>query len=555
MVGVPGRSKGCHTCRRRKVKCDLQRPECERCARSSILCDGYSRFPVFLNRTAQGLQKRAPLEEIQPKQNPASQAVSNRTVKNPDLAVGGAVPASSQQYLNGEAANGRIPQQVSDVTVILNRLQGVFVESYLPSNRRDGAGSASLWILDAICLSHPGPALESSFRALSTVRAGRERDNPAIAAQGRLFYGRALRELQVALSNPDLMGSDETLAACKMMALYEFFESTSNSIRGHQSHTYGTARLLRFQRPTVSETPLRGALKDNIVFSAMILCLQYRTTVPFADLLPYIQDWPGPKSTEQQLCHVGFRLAAIYEQIDQISVATSTDVKMYHVSNALKFCSIVSKDLSSWYRELLHEPAYPTSWPQFLSRFDAHGRMHEQQDEPQAAFSFPCLRLAHQMLGFWTFQMRLSTAVSLLHEISSKVGFDQTQTFDGTASQLPEPVPTLNDALFPNSDSAHEYMPLGIPHDAAHHVELATNIVRGTPYCLGHDMGLASAQRCIFYLNNALFTLRRHPCQMLTQCEELFHELAFDKGLHFARDILRVSGGSRDTQEPEAHGS
>lgn len=32
---------GCWTCRNRKVKCDLGRPQCNRCLKSKIKCEGY----------------------------------------------------------------------------------------------------------------------------------------------------------------------------------------------------------------------------------------------------------------------------------------------------------------------------------------------------------------------------------------------------------------------------------------------------------------------------------------------------------------------------------
>ncbi|KAL2859299.1 hypothetical protein BJX68DRAFT_261739 [Aspergillus pseudodeflectus] len=47
MVGVPGKSKGCNKCRRRKKGCDLQQPSCGQCRKSAIPCDGYSRATIW----------------------------------------------------------------------------------------------------------------------------------------------------------------------------------------------------------------------------------------------------------------------------------------------------------------------------------------------------------------------------------------------------------------------------------------------------------------------------------------------------------------------------
>ncbi|UNI24896.1 hypothetical protein JDV02_010615 [Purpureocillium takamizusanense] len=48
MVGVPGRSKGCSTCRRRKKGCDRRLPSCSQCLRLGLPCGGYSRDLVWV---------------------------------------------------------------------------------------------------------------------------------------------------------------------------------------------------------------------------------------------------------------------------------------------------------------------------------------------------------------------------------------------------------------------------------------------------------------------------------------------------------------------------
>ena len=43
MVGIPGQSKGCVTCRKRKIRCDEGKPTCLTCFRSRRTCEGYHR--------------------------------------------------------------------------------------------------------------------------------------------------------------------------------------------------------------------------------------------------------------------------------------------------------------------------------------------------------------------------------------------------------------------------------------------------------------------------------------------------------------------------------
>ncbi|KAI0190080.1 hypothetical protein F4808DRAFT_444991 [Astrocystis sublimbata] len=48
MVGVPGKYKGCNTCRTRRVKCDNTRPFCKKCIDYGRECAGYERETVFI---------------------------------------------------------------------------------------------------------------------------------------------------------------------------------------------------------------------------------------------------------------------------------------------------------------------------------------------------------------------------------------------------------------------------------------------------------------------------------------------------------------------------
>ncbi|KAH6662280.1 hypothetical protein B0J14DRAFT_496261 [Halenospora varia] len=54
MVGVAGKSKGCHTCIKRRVKCDETKPICKRCTKAGYTCSGYDRALRFLNSFQDG---------------------------------------------------------------------------------------------------------------------------------------------------------------------------------------------------------------------------------------------------------------------------------------------------------------------------------------------------------------------------------------------------------------------------------------------------------------------------------------------------------------------
>ncbi|KAJ5112807.1 hypothetical protein N7532_000852 [Penicillium argentinense] len=57
MGGIPWKSAGCQTCKTRKIKCDLTRPECTRCIKRGLSCPGYEKTLVFVHQTAVSRQE------------------------------------------------------------------------------------------------------------------------------------------------------------------------------------------------------------------------------------------------------------------------------------------------------------------------------------------------------------------------------------------------------------------------------------------------------------------------------------------------------------------
>ncbi|KAH7258800.1 hypothetical protein B0J15DRAFT_494408 [Fusarium solani] len=57
MVGVPGKFKGCETCRKRRLKCSNERPICKNCIARGRQCEGYERARVFITGTPEELGK------------------------------------------------------------------------------------------------------------------------------------------------------------------------------------------------------------------------------------------------------------------------------------------------------------------------------------------------------------------------------------------------------------------------------------------------------------------------------------------------------------------
>ncbi|KAK3301983.1 uncharacterized protein B0T15DRAFT_421602 [Chaetomium strumarium] len=92
MVGVPGKYKGCETCRLRRVKCDNQRPFCRKCIDGGRECAGYERETVFIIGTIedQGRCSSHPPRVVKPRRG--GKAASS----SPKAAAGSSSSSSSE---------------------------------------------------------------------------------------------------------------------------------------------------------------------------------------------------------------------------------------------------------------------------------------------------------------------------------------------------------------------------------------------------------------------------------------------------------------------------
>lgn len=173
---------------------------------------------MFLNRTAQGLEKRKRLEEAQPRQHPSPISVSPQSDNSHTTTL--IIEESKSDWGSDGIAYPVVPH-LNAANVMKKKFQSQFLETYLPANPNDGPGLYREWLCEVVALNHPGKVLEYSLHALCITRAGRIGNDQALVVQGNAAYGLALRELQKALLSPRLVAKDETLAACYLLSIYE----------------------------------------------------------------------------------------------------------------------------------------------------------------------------------------------------------------------------------------------------------------------------------------------------------------------------------------------
>ncbi|KAI9706217.1 MAG: hypothetical protein M1812_008247 [Candelaria pacifica] len=228
MVGVPGWSKGCITCKRRKIKCDEGKPHCRRCSTASKTCEGYATDRIFVNQVGQFRYDEAEaLASIL-----RSETTSDLALREPlRLAYQGKTSNIAPiRCLSLEAFQVNIC--ISFTTSRLFLLSSIF-QPLLP---------ARSWASDTI-ETDATSVIYYATCCLSIVFFARIHglgDN--ILRDGAVFYGKALRRLNDNLHDPKFSRDPVNIAACHLLGMYEM--SVFENGRGWVRHAGGIGRLL-----------------------------------------------------------------------------------------------------------------------------------------------------------------------------------------------------------------------------------------------------------------------------------------------------------------------
>ncbi|KAH8728279.1 hypothetical protein GQ44DRAFT_702087 [Phaeosphaeriaceae sp. PMI808] len=207
MVGVP-RSKGCATCRKRRIKCDETRPSCSQCRRGGRSCPGYERAMKFVNE-------------------------GRRFQRNPLPVV---YPASLSSIQPSHDGQHRV------------QLVSTFVQDLFPlhhGRRQHSFIGGWLWLVPTV-LQH-SPYLDLAAEAVALGYFGKQSKSRDTLVRSYSVYTNALRVLSKAIQHPKECLSSETLCAVLLLLQYERFVSIEGN--SWYSHASGIRKLIQLRGP------------------------------------------------------------------------------------------------------------------------------------------------------------------------------------------------------------------------------------------------------------------------------------------------------------------
>jgi hypothetical protein len=232
MVGVAGKSKACNDCKRRRVKCGLERPGCARCASADIRCSGYDQQMYFINKTLADPFVSAPavLARCRP---------SN---------LNGPKKRSIQDELDGLIGLAR----ASTTSPSRFRLGtfGLLQKLYLPqptvTDSNPSRAAPFTWFRAVCELDDFCPVLDHALIAFCTIQVYVTNTGSASHEQGIGAYNTTLGYLSNALYRKADTRLDYILASIVVLSTCELFLfPTDNGLRVHMQ---GIADVLRLKK-------------------------------------------------------------------------------------------------------------------------------------------------------------------------------------------------------------------------------------------------------------------------------------------------------------------
>ncbi|KAL5045975.1 hypothetical protein BDW71DRAFT_197982 [Aspergillus fruticulosus] len=191
MVNTGKRSGCCFACRRRRVKCDLEKPCCRRCMDSGRVCPGYPEAWDLMLRMQ-----------------------NNHVEKTVQARVEKVLKTRRRERFRGRTPIASIPQGVHIPVEVLSWNQ--FCSDYAM-----GSGITFFNILPRYYTDSTPTCCREAVHAVALASLARKLRESELTARARQHYSKAIAALNIALNDPVLTADDSVLVTLLLFSLFE----------------------------------------------------------------------------------------------------------------------------------------------------------------------------------------------------------------------------------------------------------------------------------------------------------------------------------------------
>lgn len=232
MVGVAGKSKACNDCKRRRVKCGLERPGCTRCVRARIQCSGYAQQIFFVNKTLADPSVSAPIVLAESRLSKREHVKKNPLQDELDdlIALAKASLASPSLFRQG----------------VFKLLQKLYLPQPHVADKNPGHVDPHTWVKAACDLEGPCVVLDNSLIAFCAIQLFVTKTGTVTHEKAVEIYNTTLGYLSTYLTRKGDMNLDYILASLAVLSTCELFLFPKDD--GLQVHVQGIADILRLRK-------------------------------------------------------------------------------------------------------------------------------------------------------------------------------------------------------------------------------------------------------------------------------------------------------------------
>ncbi|KXS97830.1 hypothetical protein AC578_10527 [Pseudocercospora eumusae] len=299
-------SRGCETCRRRKIKCDLREGGCEKCEKAGWQCEGYRDITnlMFHDESAKTKAKVTAEQGARRRQarsakssSPASRSAASSASTSPALSPK-AMPSSTELVAASPPPEPTMAPAIDDMAI------GYFFDKYVfrYGDKRDH------WYIE-----DGNGCLLAAIKALGTAGViKRTGAGPSADPEARKHYLTALQLTNSALRSQEDVKRDSTLLAIVILGIFEAVSGFQKSLDTWRDHVNGAASLLQLRGRDQFNTQTGCRLYLQTVLNLIISCLSRR--IPIPDHVRVVhkiaeQHIPDPKDSVWRFTIASMRLA------------------------------------------------------------------------------------------------------------------------------------------------------------------------------------------------------------------------------------------------------
>ncbi|KAK6373927.1 uncharacterized protein PV06_02789 [Exophiala oligosperma] len=418
MVGI-ARSRGCATCRKRKIACGLQQPSCAQCIRSKRTCTGYLRHPIII-------QHKVPRHNTHARSKKAEQPIKHQIQK---VQLEPKEPCYAQVSLGaqGDASPSyEKPSMISPADLQINSTPAIrqqllqeYLHYHLPKPEI-GMPPRRMWLLRLPELTYMTPALEYASMAVCLAKLGNVFNDQACIKESFKLYNRGLWHLQQALWDPELMLHDHTLTACISLASYELSECPNSSKDAYINHTKGCQALVKLRGPEAHAHGLAHQVFVHFRVQGILYALDQQRPTFLSE--PAWREIPWQNEAKTAFDKAYDLLALAPEFLGKARMFGHLDLagQLNLALSMIPQCWVIDREVSALWDSMEKSQPSPLFWPRLAQSEFGQDDADEARLFP-VAFHFPNLGVAHCLLICWTVQTILWHGMKELYRLMGEL--------------------------------------------------------------------------------------------------------------------------------------